>query len=591
MPVLVPFDFTLGTSQGRLAPPANAEPFDGDAMFVLGSDAPGVVAKLAVGDFVEVEQTGDVSSYDLARVRMRVRAPTLAGDLVWRVSLMLDGAVVYSHNLYRDLVSLDLAIPFFNISGDHRIGVRLELAGTAGSYAVELPGVYLDSTILDTAPGLAIVNRDPAPGETAVPADRVVRLDVIDGPGTGTINTAGTRVWIGGVLAFDGGTFETGFDGPESSQAALSGGAGLRLVIDPTGIFGSTEVISVRVVSSSSNGTIDETYTFTAEDTTAPIVSSALATERRTVLVTFAEPVLEGTGTSGDALDPDNYAIAIASTSLATGLPAVALSIVGVEADTDASVILTVDVDQTAGALYAVTVSNVEDLSGNPITVSGNVGLFYGFAPAQPAGRHFDLAEFVPDMNLAEDETEDLARFLACLQEVTDQLLVDVDRWTSILDLDLAPEEFVDAMLVSMGNPFTDFDLTLADKRRLGRLLVAIYRQKGTAAGIVNAIRFFVGVEVTLRYPAFGGIWALGVSELGVDSVLGTSDAATRYSYWIVSPVLLTDEQRARMRRLATYMHPAHEHLLGFEEPTPPPPEPNHWELGLSELGAETFLH
>jgi hypothetical protein len=53
----------------------------------------------------------------------------------------------------------------------------------------------------------------------------------------------------------------------------------------------------------------------------------------------------------------------------------------------------------------------------------------------------------------------------------------------------------------------------------------------------------------------------------------------------------LTDEQRARMRRLATYMHPAHEHLLGFIEPTPPPEEPDHWEIGLSELGTETFLH
>lgn len=592
MPVLVPFDFAAGSSQGRLAPPANATPFDGDAMFVLGSDLEGVIERIGVGDFVEVDQVGDVTGVTIARVKARVRVPLLAGDLVWRLSVTLDGAAVYSTNLYRDLDALDLGIPIGALTGNHRLGVRLELTGTAGVYDVELPGVYLDSVILDTVAGLALVNRDPAPAETGTPVGRSVRLDVVDAAGTSAISVAGTKVWILGVLAFNGGAFQTGFTGPESAQdATVHGGFGLRLTIDPTGIFGSTEVVSVRVSSSSGNGTIDETYTFTTEDIAAPTISEAVATERRTIRVTFSEPVVQGGGGSNDALLVSNYAIAVASTSLSDGLPAVPLEIVSVEADTSQSVILTVAIDQTPGALYAVSIENAEDLAGNPFTTSGNAALFYGFSPALPAGRRFDLAEFVPDVNTGEDETEDLARFLACLQEVTDQLLVDVDRWTSILDLDVAPEEFVDAMLASMGNPFTDFDLTLEDKRRLGRLLVPIYRQKGTASGIVNAIRFFVGIEVTLRYPAFGGIWSLGVSELGIDTELGTSDAATRYSYWIVSPVVLTDEQRARMRRLATYMHPAHEHLLGFEEPTPPPPEPDHWELGLSELGTESFLH
>lgn len=567
-------------------------PFDGDAMFVLGEDRSGVFMRLAVGDFVEVEQTADVTGVTLVRVRARVRSPAMAGDLVWVVSLMLDGAAVYSINLYRDLDSLDLAIPIGALTGDHRIGVRLELDGTPETYEVELPGVYLDSVIFDTVSGVVLVNRDPAPSEVGVPVDRSISLDIVDAAGTSAITVAATQIWIGGVLAFDGGVFQTGFIGPASAQdPTVHGGFGLRLTIDPTAVFGSTEVVSVRVASESANGTIDETYIFTTEDIAAPTVTAALAIERRSIRVTFSEDVLQGGGTSGDALLASNYAIAISSTSLDDGLPAVALEVVSVAAENSNSVILTTDIDQTPGALYSIAVVNVEDVAGNPITVPNNVALFYGFAPVLPAGRRFELDEFVPDMNFAEDETEDLAKFIACLQEITDQLLVDVDRWTEILDLDLADEGFVDAMLVSIGNPFTDFDLTLADKRRLGHVLVPIYRQKGTAAGIMNAIRFFVGVEVTLRYPAFVGTWSIGESELGIDTELGTSDAATRYSYWIVSPVILTDEQRARMRRLATYMHPAHEHLLGIEEPTPPPPEPDHWEIGLSELGTETFLH
>lgn len=225
-----------------------------------------------------------------------------------------------------------------------------------------------------------------------------------------------------------------------------------------------------------------------------------------------------------------------------------------------------------------------------PLLPGGDPALFVGGACEAVAGRDFDVESMVPAMNLAEDETEDLRRFLACVQEVVDLLLCDVDRWTRTLDVDVADEPFVDAMLADLGNPFA-FDLDLAGKRRLARMLVPVYREKGTAPGIVNAIRFFTGIEVTLSYPAFDDVWLLGVGELGPDSLLGTSDSATRYSYRIVAPVVLTDAERDAMTRLATYMHPAHEHLLGITEPPPPPVVPDDWEVGLSLLGEGSVLH
>src|SRR5690606_30992264 len=107
------------------------------------------------------------------------------------------------------------------------------------------------------------------------------------------------------------------------------------------------------------------------------------------------------------------------------------------------------------------------------------------------------------------DETGDLENFMAVLQDVLELLLGEVDRFPDILDPDLAPEPFLDLMLEDLGNPFA-FDLTELQKRRLIAVLVQIYRQKGTAAGIRNAIRFFLGVDVTAVSAYLGNTLILG---------------------------------------------------------------------------------
>ena len=70
-------------------------------------------------------------------------------------------------------------------------------------------------------------------------------------------------------------------------------------------------------------------------------------------------------------------------------------------------------------------------------------------------------------------------RFIACMQEVTDLLLSDVDRFTDVFDLERAPAPFLDLILADLGNPFP-FDLDELGKRKLAASLVRMYRQKGT---------------------------------------------------------------------------------------------------------------
>lgn len=61
-------------TQGRLAP-IFAPPVLGEHLFVLGSDAPGDVQRLALGDQVVLEQACDVTGLKLVRFRARLRPP------------------------------------------------------------------------------------------------------------------------------------------------------------------------------------------------------------------------------------------------------------------------------------------------------------------------------------------------------------------------------------------------------------------------------------------------------------------------------------------------------------------------------------
>jgi phage tail-like protein len=171
---------------------------------------------------------------------------------------------------------------------------------------------------------------------------------------------------------------------------------------------------------------------------------------------------------------------------------------------------------------------------------------------------------------------------------VTDLVLVDIDRFTDILDPDLAAEPVLDLMLGELGNPFA-FDLSVVDKRRLLNVLVAMYREKGTARGIINAIRFFLRLEVQITAYA-GEALFLGESLLGEDWILGPSSRFAALAFEVVSPRVLTAEERRRLRQIVDYLRPAQTHFTRLVEPIPPETV-DHVELGISELGESWVLH
>lgn len=457
---------------------------------------------------------------------------------------------------------------------------------------IELPSVYLDDLVEDAAPATTgktpvLINLAPEAGETRVPATTNIQLDLATLDVAGTVDLAATSVYVDGVLAFQAGTFQTGFTGAGSAYSNPQADV-LRITIDPITAFASEATVSVRVVSQATGdaGVLDQTYTFAIADTTAPVVATCAARDLKVIRVTFDEPVLESSASStASALNAANYTIARLGDYLT---PIVSVNVVSVAAVNGSTVDLTADIPLTPGGYYRLAINNVQDLSGNAANTTID---FYGWAPPTPDNRDFDLYKKLPGLNRQEDITLDLKRFVLCIQEVANLLLWDVDRFTDILDPDLADEEFVDAMLDDLGNPFA-FTLALVDKRRLVQTLVNMYRLKGTAVGIKDVVRFFLGLDIDISpyNGSTGQTLVLGESELGVDWTLGTGVSALLYSFEVVSGIALTQTQRDQIGSIVEFMKPAHTHYVRLVEPVIPEVL-DPWELGLSELGYDTFLH
>lgn len=108
------------------------------------------------------------------------------------------------------------------------------------------------------------------------------------------------------------------------------------------------------------------------------------------------------------------------------------------------------------------------------------------------------------------------------------------ELYQEIFDPDTAPPIFVELMLKSLGNPFTSIYLTLTQKRKLVKLLIPIYKQKGTERGLVNAIRFLTGILIEVIDPH--GVdddgWQVGKSEIGFNTFAGGSRAYCNMLNW-----------------------------------------------------------
>lgn len=437
------------------------------------------------------------------------------------------------------------------------------LLGTAMAI-LELPALYVDALTTEVVgSALVITNKVPGPSEVDVPANSSLWIRVVDAGGIGVDNL---DVYVSGVLVYTGGA---AVGGSGFSAATLAVTDGFKVQLTKGVGWASLESVLVRVVANRTAFpavSIDESWTFTAEDTEAPQILQATAIDQCVVQIEFNE-----------AVSAAGAAVSFVAVT-APAVPIVAVSFVAVGSKLD----VVTDIPMTPGATYQLT-ATVPDLAGN---ADIEAATFDGFTPQQPARRSFSSVDFVPERQLVKDDegTGDLRKWLAVLQDMLFLVLSEADRFPDILSHERAPESFLDRILSDLGNPF-EFQLSVDQKRLLADVLVDLYRQKGTKIGIENAIRFFVGVEATVvEFSAIG--MKLGTSKLNFDWVLGASESRALYSFRIDVAAILTDEQLRQVTTIAQYMKTAHTHLVEVREDVPPA----LWTLDVSALDTGTVL-
>ncbi len=602
-----------GVESGRIEPSATDVDIrlDGSWLFVLGHGAPGYTGLFKAGDYIDVSQSGDFTGSNQITFWPRTRPPLVPppAGFSWVASICFDGVPVESRTISgsvpMDWQTWTYVSSNFNLSV-HTLSFRLALAGPAPASGpgsdplteVEVPGFYVDNVVLAALEWPAVVNAMPDFGQgisTGSPASAETSIAFaivgFSTPPSYKINPATIFVYVNGFAAIVNGIIQLGWSGTITSFPFPSTDQRTLIVLTPDTPFLSGATVSVSVQASDFNGFPIQpgptVYSFAIADTTAPELLGASAQDVETVRVTWTEAVVAVSPRgANDALNPALYTFTpvIDIGGVVPAVPAGATSIAAVSGLTN-TFDVTTSTELSPGILYSLAVAGVEDPSGN-----SEIALitFTAFTPPAPARRFFDLYRVLPRYNRDADVSLDLKRFVACIQEPATLLLYDIDRWTDILDVDIAAEQYLDAMLADLGNPFP-FILSVTDKRRLIRLLVPIYQQKGTPDGIINTVRFFLGLTITI-VPYDGEGMQLGVSQLGLNWILGPGNSFALYAFRIISGIALTAEQVSQITFIANYMKPAHTHLIEIVQPsTPPTYDP--LELGISRLGDDWLLH
>ena len=578
-----PFDADSGTYQGRIRP-TNWTPPNGEFVFCLGHDLPGQVVTLENGDSVALSQMFDASASNLLTTIMHIRPPTtMPTGVSWHVAYGTDNNEYVTIELspdQRERTLSDLAIPTIIDPATTVFMVLLFLSGPAGLHDVEFPGVYIDSCIsalLLDSPVLCC--RDPSPDDTNVNADAIISFNLADinGVGLETVDFL-----IDGILiaTMDGvGAINTAFIRAGWSVDVVNiDGSTARYEFTHSTPFESESVVSMTVNAATSIDTSSTSWSFTVADTAGPRLVSAVATGLREVTCTFNEQI-----NPADIL-PENFTVTLVSDP-----PAFVPAVIDAVLD-DLNVILTIDQVVTPGATYLVTAAGNRDLFLNVIESPYNTAEFMAYtSELTPPTRVLSLYRELPEADRDTDVSGDLKMLCDILDEGLRAATTVVDEWPLVVtDPDTAPEQFLDAILWELGNPFNWLDLAIAKKRLLGRWLLALYALKGSGPGIIAAVRLLLGIEVKIHVYAWGAA-PLGEAIVGVDWILGSDDEDDLYTFWVIIPEQLDAATRVAVNRIVDIMKVAHERHILIE-----PQDvfvPDHWALGYSALGTQTILH
>lgn len=585
-----PFDADIGMFQGRIRP-TNWTPVDGEFVFCLGHDLPGQTYSLPTGVLMSVGQTFDSTGFNTLAITLHLRAPTtIPSGYTWTLEVHTFGGAqcifgFTSADEYQER-TVEVVVP---AESDTNIELRFDLAlnGPTSPVEVELPGVYIDAAVsADSAMESMVACRSPAPDDTGIWPSRAIEFQAFALNGSGItdveIYVNGELVaTMGGAAAATSSFVAAGWT--VQTNVLLFADPITEYVVTPPDPWESEAVIEVEVVITTGSSQVrTHNWSFTVADTEGPRMDSARAIGVYEVEVEWNEPIADA------SLDPSLFVLALESEG-----PAFVPNVQDVRRDSDRPerIVLTIDQPATPGATYTVTASaDVADALGNTVEPEYNTATFDAYvSPLSPANRLLSLYQELPAAERDTDQFGELKLFCDVLDEGLRALAVVADDWPLIaVDPDTAREDFLDAILWELGNPFEWLPLDIQKKRLLARWMHALVALKGSGIGIRAAIRLLLGIETQVHVYGFGGA-AIGSAEMGSTFILGSDDEDDLYTFWVIVDEQLDTETREYMNRIIDIMKVAHERHLIVEPQTLFVPD--HWQMGFSLLGTETELH
>jgi phage tail-like protein len=589
--VSTPFDADSGTYQGRIIP-TNWTPINGEYVYCIGHDLPGQLYEIAPGMSVTFGQTFDSTGFNALQLALHLRCPeSTPFKYSWRLEMFTFGGaqleyVLEESSTFQERTITDVIIPALNES-IIELSFVLTFVGPLGVTApkeVELPGIYIDAGASANFSQAAIVmSRDPAPDATGVWPSRSIEIQAASLDGSGLAKMA---IIVNGIDAVT-------FFGPDAAvidQIVPGWGATAEVLafpdvitryrLTPPEAWTSESVVHVAIEVVTLNSATEQTsWSFTIADTIGPRLVSAQATALLEVTCTWNEQLPDS------ALDPALYTLTLDSDP-----PAYVPTVVDVLRDSAERIVFVLDQPATPGATYIVTAVGVVDMVGNAVEAPYDVATFETYvSPLAPANRLLSLYQELPEAERDTDVSGELRLFCDILDEGLRAITTVVDEWPLIVaDPDTAREDFLDAILWELGNPFDWLGLSVAKKRVLARVLHALYALKGGGPGIVAAIRLLLGIEVKIHVYGWGPA-PLGEAIMGDTFILGSDDEDDLYTFWVIVAEQLDEDMLVAMDLIIKVMKVANERHIIVD-----PDDvfvPDHWALGFSELGVETLLH
>ena len=161
----------------------------------------------------------------------------------------------------------------------------------------------------------------------------------------------------------------------------------------------------------------------------------------------------------------------------------------------------------------------------------------------------WQITKDFPPVYVGEPDTEGI---LEVLQTAGDDVRLDIAELVRQTNFERADEDFLDLLLLLLGWN-VKIALTELQKRKLVKTVVGIYLTKGTAQGIIDASDYLLGETITID-EAIDDAWRLGISILGVDTILGSTTYL--FHFFVHCAAAIAAQKEADLTILVDFMRP-----------------------------------